>query len=149
MESSPCCNSVTGHQIATNFGTWHDSTAVVPCTNFCSDHCIVIEMRAKRNFHRIWIAREKPLVKRGPVCPTLGHTCGWHIAGWETSARQCEWKFGRASGKQAWANGILYRLYKRLTSSGECQNFFSFPACIINVEAFQLYFQPTRVICLN
>ena len=45
------------------------------------------------------------------------------ITGWETSspARQCEWKFGRASGKQAWASGILYRLYKRLPSSGECQ----------------------------
>ena len=66
MESSPCCNSVTGHQIATNFGTCHDSTAVVPCTKFCSDHCIEIEMRVKPNFHRIWIAMEKPLVKRGP-----------------------------------------------------------------------------------
>ena len=50
-------------------------------------------------------------------------------AGWETSARQCEWKFGWASGKQAWASGILYRLYKRLPSSGECQKIFSFPAC--------------------
>ena len=42
---------------------------------------------------------------------------------WETSARQCEWKFGQASGKQAWASGILYRLYKTLPSSGEWQNF--------------------------
>ena len=25
------------------------------------------------------------------------------------------------SGKQAWASEILYRLYKRLPSSGECQ----------------------------
>ena len=41
--------------------------------------------------------------------------------GWETSARQCEWKFGRASGKQAWASWILCRLYKRLPGSGECQ----------------------------
>ena len=32
MEISPCCNSVDGHQIATNFCTCHDSTAVVPCT---------------------------------------------------------------------------------------------------------------------
>ena len=51
----------------------------------------------------------------------------WHDAvyhaGWETSARQCEWKFGRASGRQAWVSGILYRLYKRLPSSGECQRF--------------------------
>ena len=67
METSPCCNSVAGHQIATNFCTCHDSTAVVPCTKFCSYHCIRIEMRVKRNFHRIWIAMKKPLVKRGPV----------------------------------------------------------------------------------
>ena len=39
-------------------------------------------------------------------------------------ARQCEWKFRQASGKQAWASGILYRLYKTLSSSGECQKFF-------------------------
>ena len=66
METSPWCNSVAGHQIATNVCTCHDSTAVVPCTAFCSDHCIRIEMRVKRNFHRIWIAMEKPLVKRDP-----------------------------------------------------------------------------------
>ena len=77
MKTSPCCNSVAGHQIATNFCTCHDSTAVVPCTKFCSDHCIRIEMRVKRNFHRIWIAMEKALVKWGPgqlQCnPTLHH----------------------------------------------------------------------------
>ena len=66
IETSPCCNSVAGHQIATNFCTCHDSTAVVPCTKLCSGHCIRIEMRVKRNFHGIWIAMEKPLVKRGP-----------------------------------------------------------------------------------
>ena len=53
METSPCCNSVTGHQIATHFCTYHDSSAVVPCTIFCSDHYITVEMRVKRNFHRI------------------------------------------------------------------------------------------------
>ena len=52
--------------------TSHDSTAVVPCTKFYSDHCIRIELRVKRNFHRIWIAMEKPLVKRGP---------GWQLFG--------------------------------------------------------------------
>ena len=66
METSPCCNSVAGHQIATNCCTCHDSTAVLPCTKFCSYHCIRIEMRVIRNFHQIWIAMEKPLVKRGP-----------------------------------------------------------------------------------
>ena len=40
METLPCCNSVTGHQIATNLCTCHDSTAVVPCTKFCSDHVL-------------------------------------------------------------------------------------------------------------
>ena len=67
MEIWPCHNSVAGHQIATIFCTCHESTAVVPCAKFCSDHCIRIEVRVKRNFHRIWIAMEKPLVKRGPV----------------------------------------------------------------------------------
>ena len=66
METSPCCNSVAGHQIATIFCTCHDSTAVVPCRKFCHDHCIKMEMGVKRNFHGIWIAMEKPLVKRGP-----------------------------------------------------------------------------------
>ena len=33
------------------------------------------------------------------------------------------WKFGRASGKQAWMSGLLYGLYKRLPSSGNCQKF--------------------------
>ena len=50
------------------------------------------------------------------------------FAGWETSVRQCEWKFGQASGKQAWASGILYRLYKTLPTSGECQKKSEFPS---------------------
>ena len=66
METSPCCNSAPGRQIATTFCTCRYSTAVVPCTKFCSGHCIRIKGRVKRNVHRIWIAREKPLVKRGP-----------------------------------------------------------------------------------
>ena len=66
MITSLCCNSIAGHQIATNFCTCHDSTAVVPCTKFCSDYGIRVEVRVKRNFHRIWITMEKPFVKRGP-----------------------------------------------------------------------------------
>ena len=66
METWPCCNSFTGHQITTNVCTCHDSTTVVPCTKFCSDHCIGIEVRVKRNLHRIWIAMEEPLVMRVP-----------------------------------------------------------------------------------
>ena len=66
MENSSCCNSVAAHQIETNFCTCHDSTAVVSCTKFCSNHFIRLEMRVKRNFHRNWNAMEKPLVKWGP-----------------------------------------------------------------------------------
>ena len=69
METSPCCNSFACHQIATNFCTCHDSTAVVPCAKFCSDHCVRIEAKVKLNFHRIWIAMEDTLVKRGPEQP--------------------------------------------------------------------------------
>ena len=79
METSPCHNSVAGHQIATNFCTCYDSTAVVPCTEFCSDRGNGVEVRVKRNFHRIWIAMEKPLVKRGPVSVWAG--MGYHGMG--------------------------------------------------------------------
>ena len=66
METLPCHNAVAGHEIVKKFCTCHDSTAVVPCAKFCSDRCIRIEVRVKRNFHRVWIAMEKPLVKREP-----------------------------------------------------------------------------------
>ena len=67
MEISPSCNSVAGHTIETNFCTCHDSTAVVPCTKFCSDRYVRIVVTVKRNCHRIWISMEKPLVKWGPA----------------------------------------------------------------------------------
>ena len=67
-------NSVAGHQIEIHFCTCHDSTAVVSCAKFYSDHCIRIEVKVKRNFHRIWIALEKSLVRRDlaylELCPT-------------------------------------------------------------------------------
>ena len=44
---------ITGDHIATKIGTWHDSPAVVPCAEYCSDYCISIWMRAKWNFHLI------------------------------------------------------------------------------------------------
>ena len=47
IEASSCCNFVAGHQIATQICACHDSTAVVPCTNACSDHPIRIEVRVK------------------------------------------------------------------------------------------------------
>ena len=59
-------NSITVDHIATKFGTCHDSPAVVPCAKFCSDSCISTWMRAKWNFHHIWIVMEKLLVKWAP-----------------------------------------------------------------------------------
>ena len=67
IKTSPCCNSIAGQQIATNFCTCHDSRSVVSCTKFCSDQFARIEVRVKRNFHRIWIAMENSLVKRGLI----------------------------------------------------------------------------------
>ena len=68
MKVTRWCNSTTGHQIATNFCTYHDSTAVVLCTKYWSDHCVRIRKTVMRNFHRIWNAMDKPLLKRAP-CP--------------------------------------------------------------------------------
>ena len=45
----------------------HHSIAVVPCTKLCSDHCIGIKVKVKQKFHWVWIAMEKPLVKRAPL----------------------------------------------------------------------------------
>ena len=57
MNNLPCCNSVASHKIATNFA--HVTTTQMACHVhfFCSDHCIRIEVRGKRNFHPIWIAK--------------------------------------------------------------------------------------------
>ena len=63
MENSFSSNSITVDHIATKFYTCHDSQAVVPCAKFCSDHFINTWMRAKWNFHHIWIVMAKLLVK--------------------------------------------------------------------------------------
>ena len=65
MEISFSSNSITDDHIAT-FGTCHDSPVVVPCAKYCSDHLISVWMRAKWNFHYIWIVMEKLLVKWAP-----------------------------------------------------------------------------------
>ena len=46
-ENSFSCNSIAGDHIATIFCTCHESTAVVSCAKFCSDHFITIWMREK------------------------------------------------------------------------------------------------------
>ena len=68
MEISFCSHPNTNKVIATIFGTWHDSWAVVACAKFCCDMVISNWKRAKWNFHRIWIVMEKSLVKWVPDC---------------------------------------------------------------------------------
>ena len=53
VRNSLWCISTTHNQIAIEFGTCHDGIAVVSCTKFCSDHCVIIKVRAKTNYHRI------------------------------------------------------------------------------------------------
>ena len=74
MEISFSSNSVTDDYIATKFGTCHDSPAVVSCAKYCSDNFFSIWMRAKWNFHHIWIVMEKLLVKWVPVQHDIVYT---------------------------------------------------------------------------
>ena len=46
------------HRITTNLCACHDSVAGMTCAKFCSNHSLKIWMRAKQNFHWIWIAME-------------------------------------------------------------------------------------------
>ena len=48
------------------FCTWHDSCAVVACAKNFRDLMASNGITARRNFHRIWIAGKKPLVKWAP-----------------------------------------------------------------------------------
>ena len=66
-----CCNSAPDDQIASNFCTCHNSTAVVACAKFCSNHFIKNWMRAKQNFHRIWIMMELSWLVWSPECVLL------------------------------------------------------------------------------
>ena len=66
MEISFCSHPNTNKVIATIFGTWHDSWAVVACAKFCCDMVISNWIRAKWNVHRIWIVMEKSLMKWAP-----------------------------------------------------------------------------------
>ena len=65
--------------IAAKFCTWHDSCAVVACAKICCDLMASNRVMARRNFHRIWIAGKKPLLKRAPG--VRYHHCvpsSWH-----------------------------------------------------------------------
>ena len=67
MEISFCSHPNNNIVIATIFGTWHDSWAVVACAKFCRDMITSNWIKAKWNFHRIWIVMEKSLVKWVPA----------------------------------------------------------------------------------
>ena len=65
VETPPCCNSLTDQQIATNFCTCHDSTAVVPRANFCGGvHC--------SQSHRFGFGDGKSQVKEHVNFPNIG-----------------------------------------------------------------------------
>ena len=60
----------------------HATTAqLVPCAKYCSDHYIIIWMRAKWNFHHIWIVMEKLLVKWAPDTCRTCHIWSWYLMG--------------------------------------------------------------------
>ena len=79
-----------GHQAATfwtKFCTCQDSRAVVSWAKFCSNHFVRIDLRAKSNFHQMWIVMVKTLVKWAPGSPGPGsnddecdHTIQLYIA---------------------------------------------------------------------
>ena len=52
------CNSVVGYVNAIKFSTWHDSTAVMACAKFDSDHFNTSGMSTEWNFYWIWIAMD-------------------------------------------------------------------------------------------
>ena len=57
MENLFKCNSNVGYLIVTKKCTYHVNTTIVPCAKFHSDNFITTLMRAKWNFHRIWITK--------------------------------------------------------------------------------------------
>ena len=57
MENRFCC---------TKFWQCHDMTFVMLCAKFCSDHIILIWVRAKLNYPPVWITPENPANEMGP-----------------------------------------------------------------------------------
>ena len=62
-------------QITTKFCTWHDSTVVMPYAKFCSAFCIDFWVRAKWNFHRIFVVNEVEVWAIGHHLPVLPVGC--------------------------------------------------------------------------
>ena len=91
----------------------------------------------ERKIYQIGFIRRCDVNKSGPRIPfKYRHKDRLStLTGWETSARQCEWKFGRASGKQDWASGILYTAISQSGCNvrGHCSpKFFCFFCSMFN-----------------
>ena len=122
------------HHISTKLCTCQDSTAVMPCAKFHSDHFTTTWMGAEWNFHRIWILRCKNCSWNSPqfkLCwcvfcqlipvyrlthiVTIYKVDMWtHCIGLNFCMHNCEWmwKRGCGSGDECWIK------YDR-SSSGE------------------------------
>ena len=77
------CISTVGDYIATKFGTWYGSTAVVPCAKFCTDYFIRIWINTKWNLHHIWIVMGKFLVILLAWLIICKPALGWHLTDFE------------------------------------------------------------------
>ena len=98
MEISFCSHPNINRVIATTFGTWHDSWTVVACAKFCRDMIISNWIRAKWNFHRIWIVMEKSLVKWVPDMFKSEHDMH-HIVLMHNEAELCNLQANFRSGR--------------------------------------------------
>ena len=58
-------------------------TAVVAWTKFCSDHFIIIQMRVRWKFHRIWILVKKLSVKWAPGLKYIYSYCIYTSIQWK------------------------------------------------------------------
>ena len=75
----------------------HATTAQLSChvQNFVAITIFKrIEVRVKRNFHRVWIAMEKPLVKRCPSPHLFSPFIAIHTLVVYSPPIQCVWRYG-------------------------------------------------------
>ena len=71
MENLFKCKAIVRYHIATKFCTYHNSTSVMPCAKFHSDHFTITWMGAEWNFHRNWIMIKKLFMKWAPGLPYI------------------------------------------------------------------------------
>ena len=88
-ENWSLCNSIIGYHIPPKCCTFqdrcctcHNSTAVVPCAKFHSDHFNTNPTREEWHFHRTWIIMDKLFKKMGPdLCRHTALSC-YNVAWW-------------------------------------------------------------------